>query len=284
MKVELTSDADGFAERARPVLEADPFSTAILAGALHRTLRRGSPSADDAVWITVTDTGGTVVGAAMHTPPHSPFLPRQPAGAAAAIARALLAAGRHHAGVVGEQAAAHEYAAEFTALTGQACTVAMAMRLHRLATLTAPSGVPGSARPAEAADIPLVADWLTAFAAEAIPDDPPRNLHEMADRRVTGREVWLWEADGVPVSMAAAEAPGTGVAKIAPVYTPPQHRCRGYGAAVTAAATRHHLDSGAAHVVLYTDLANPTSNSIYAKIGYRPHHDALHLRFGANTL
>jgi predicted GNAT family acetyltransferase len=58
------------------------------------------------------------------------------------------------------------------------------------------------------------------------------------------------------------------------VYTPPAFRRRGYGTAVTAHATANALAHGAEHVVLYTDLANPTSNSIYQKIGFVPDHDA----------
>jgi predicted GNAT family acetyltransferase len=34
------------------------------------------------------------------------------------------------------------------------------------------------------------------------------------------------------------------------------------------------LDAGSDHVVLYTDVANPTSNAIYQEIGYFPEHDA----------
>ena len=58
------------------------------------------------------------------------------------------------------------------------------------------------------------------------------------------------------------------------MYTPPALRRRGYGAAVTAHATASALADGAAHVVLYTDLANPSSNSIYQQIGFAPDHDA----------
>jgi predicted GNAT family acetyltransferase len=36
-----------------------------------------------------------------------------------------------------------------------------------------------------------------------------------------------------------------------------------------AAASRGALQSGAARCMLFTDLANPTSNKIYAEVGYR---------------
>jgi predicted GNAT family acetyltransferase len=58
------------------------------------------------------------------------------------------------------------------------------------------------------------------------------------------------------------------VRRIGPVYTPPELRGRGYAAAVTSAATQVVLDAGA-DAVLYTDLTNPTSNRLYARLGYR---------------
>jgi predicted GNAT family acetyltransferase len=67
--------------------------------------------------------------------------------------------------------------------------------------------------------------------------------------------------------VASAATPST-------VYTPSASRRRGYGAAVTAAASVAALAAGAEQVALYTDLANPTSNSVYQAIGYRPDHDA----------
>ena len=65
------------------------------------------------------------------------------------------------------------------------------------------------------------------------------------------------------------------MARVAPVYTPPEHRGRGYGAAATAAVTRAAVDAGVRDLLLYTDLANPTSNRLYARLGYRPVEDAV---------
>jgi predicted GNAT family acetyltransferase len=48
---------------------------------------------------------------------------------------------------------------------------------------------------------------------------------------------------------------------------------------VSAAASQRALDTGARDVILFTNLANPTSNSIYQKIGYRPVYDSSELRF-----
>jgi predicted GNAT family acetyltransferase len=79
--------------------------------------------------------------------------------------------------------------------------------------------------------------------------------------------------------MAGAQRPAAGVVRVGPVYTPPEHRGRGYGAAVTAAVSQAALDAGAAGVVLFTDLANPTSNALYERLGYRPVEDRVVLSF-----
>ena len=40
------------------------------------------------------------------------------------------------------------------------------------------------------------------------------------------------------------------------------------------------LNLGFSHCVLYTDLANPTSNRIYRSVGYLPLQDVMDVEFG----
>jgi predicted GNAT family acetyltransferase len=54
------------------------------------------------------------------------------------------------------------------------------------------------------------------------------------------------------------------------VYTPPEFRRLGYAAACVASLTQQLLDEGQSFCCLYADLANPTSNGIYQRMGYRP--------------
>jgi predicted GNAT family acetyltransferase len=69
--------------------------------------------------------------------------------------------------------------------------------------------------------------------------------------------------------MTGANPPSAGVARIGPVYTPKRFRGRGYASAAVAAVSQLILDQGA-RVCLFTDQANPVSNRIYQRIGYRP--------------
>jgi predicted GNAT family acetyltransferase len=150
------------------------------------------------------------------------------------------------------------------------------LRLFRLDELTPPASVTGEPRAATVADRGLIADWYRAFGAEA--GSLGVNLEEAVDQALGSGRVWLWYADAKPVSLAARREPEAGSARVGPVYTPPAERGHGYGSAVTAAATRDILDLGAIPA-LFTDLANPTSNKIYQRLGYYAVEDRLQVMF-----
>ena len=81
------------------------------------------------------------------------------------------------------------------------------------------------------------------------------------------------------MSLAGFGGPTPNGIRIGPVYTPPDLRGRGYGTAVTAEVSRLLLDRGHRFCFLYTDLANPTSNAIYMRIGYEPVCDSREVAF-----
>ena len=58
--------------------------------------------------------------------------------------------------------------------------------------------------------------------------------------------------------------------RVGPVYTPPERRGHGYATSLVAELTAERLAAGHAFCFLFTDLSNPTSNAIYARIGYEP--------------
>lgn len=66
---------------------------------------------------------------------------------------------------------------------------------------------------------------------------------------------------------------------VAFVYTPPYYRGKGYASSCVAQISQLALDRGYTKCVLYTDLLNPTSNSIYKKIGFTAVCDSLMLKF-----
>ena len=85
--------------------------------------------------------------------------------------------------------------------------------------------------------------------------------------RIAREKCWVWDNDGMR-SMVSMSGPAGGVARVGPVYTPPESRGSGYATACVHYVSRLLTDR-ALRCVLYTDLANPTSNAMYQRIGYR---------------
>jgi predicted GNAT family acetyltransferase len=284
VQVHSGHDAKRFLADAAALLASDPFSTSVIATTARRSATAREPDHEHDLWLTVTDAHG-LAGVAMQTPPRNLFLSRMPQTAARLVADALHAAGRELPGVTGPSEAASAFAERWCELSGVGLRQSALMRMYRLHALEPPTAVAGDATLAKGpADLALVERWLAAFHSEAIPQDPPGEWRELARRRIAAGEVHLWrvprgDGEAEPVALAARSAPAAGVARVGPVYTPPAHRRHGYGAAVTAATSAAALAAGAEHVVLYADLANPTSNSIYQAIGFRPDHDAQQLAF-----
>jgi predicted GNAT family acetyltransferase len=263
----LFSDPREFVSVAGGFLAADPFSTTVIGVRVDGVLSGLHSVSNGDVWAAVADDD-VVVGVAMRTPPHPLVLSRMPNAAAVELARALAKMGPLLE-VNGEAAAATAFAAAWADAAGS--VVDASMRLYRLGVLQVPD-VDGSARVAVSADAEFVSDWLMAFHAEAARNHPTDHLADLVKRRIGAGQLWFWVTDE-PVSLAGLSAPANGVSRVGPVYTPPAFRRHGYGSAATAHASQAALDAGADHVVLYTDLANPTSNAIYQALGYVPDHD-----------
>ncbi len=136
-------------------------------------------------------------------------------------------------------------------------------------------GAAGHARPVTIKDAVLVVEWLMAFSREAVPQDPVPDRVELEQLAGSGR-LLLWIDGGRPVSMAGITRRLKNSATIAPVYTPPDLRGRGYAGSVTAATVERIYGEGHRTACLYTDLRNPASNRCYAKVGFSPVCKSMH--------
>ncbi|WP_406001200.1 GNAT family N-acetyltransferase [Streptomyces sp. NBC_00829] len=274
----LTHDVGTFRRAAHPCLTRDPARCTVLL-TVSETLRRHGPRAfggsQDARFGWYEEAGGAE-GAFVQTPPLPPSLGPMGHTLARSLALALRDAGVELGGVRGEQGDVQAFA---EAWAPHGWTVGARHRLFRLGALTPQRPAPpGRARRAGPADVPLVAAWMRGFAAD-IGSDAGVDHTENITRRVADGCLFLWEADGQPVSMAARSPLLAGQSRISAVYTPAALRGRGYAGAVTAAVSGDALEAGAEQVLLFTDLANPTSNALYRRLGYRPLADHLALDF-----
>ena len=125
--------------------------------------------------------------------------------------------------------------------------------------------------------------WWGEFGVEALgalEQDEEQNGRNVDHKLATpGNGIALWEVGGEPVSAVGYGSPTPTGVRIGPVYTPPEHRGRGYASALTAHVSAEQLAAGRDFCFLYTDLANPTSNKIYVAIGYRRVCDSIQYAF-----
>jgi RimJ/RimL family protein N-acetyltransferase len=276
MSWQSTQSVDDFLDTAGDFLRSRPVENTLLLTIAHTIQVRGVHAfgTDTPIFGWLSD--GT--GAFLQTPPHPLLLSAMPPGRVPELAELL--AKRPLPGVNALTADADAFAARWREVTGAGTEVAMRTRLFRLDALLPPPAPAGSARVAGPADRDLLIDWLRAFQQD-VSGGTRENNAEVVDDKLSYGGLTLWEVDGRPVSLAGVTRDEAGATRVAPVYTPPEQRGRGYGAAVTAAVTRAALDAGADDVVLFTDVTNPTSNALYERLGYRPVEDRTVVEFKA---
>jgi predicted GNAT family acetyltransferase len=210
------------------------------------------------------------VGAALQTPPHNLVLARPAAdGAIEALADAIASEGIDLPGVTGALPEAHEFARAWTRSGRMTPRARMRQRIYRLAEVRPVRDVPGSPRSATTRDRPLLLEWVRAFAVETFGAADAATAERQIDVRLSaGAGGFAFWEDARPVSLVGWGGATPNGIRIGPVYTPPEHRRRGYASALTANVSAELLAGGRRFCFLYTDLANPTSNRIYGDIGY----------------
>jgi len=281
MEVERHDDVHAFYERVAPFLERNEAAHTLQLGFRERLERNPRVFGDADPILLAVVASGAVIGVATQTPPFPAALSlfEDPAGAEA-VAEHLAADGCELPGIAGPVGVDERFLDRWRALTGAEATLDRRERIYAAHRVIAPRPTSGRMRPFDAHDRDLVLAWIAAFGAEAMPgsalDNPERFLERRAQDPASGLVLW---DDGGPVSLAGFGAPSPNGMRIGPVYTPPELRGRGYASAVTAAVTTHVLEGGRRFCFLYTDLANPTSNSIYQRIGYEPVIDVTAWRF-----
>ena len=280
MAIARHSDPMAFLAAAAPVFARDEALASSYV-AFATGLLRNPPTETETVYLA-TFARGDLIGAAAMRGLGGLWVGASDADAAVAFADDIFAQRWEPAsalqGVVGIRSACDAFVHRWRALTGRSHQMRVQLRNHKLTRVEAVPRPSGGARIASADDI----DWVGAAQHDFImeiqlPDDAAR-LRALVPRRIEQGQIRIWD-DAGPVAFAGWSDAPPDAARIAPVYTPPQARGRGYATALVAELSQSLLDQGRLRLFLITDLANPVSNSIYAKIGYRPQSDLFHFDF-----
>lgn len=279
-----------FLDAAADVLASDPVLGSVIASVSQRTARELEDGRDSWAevgapfarwWLVVRDGSGAVVSAAMRTAPFKPyptFAMPMADSAARSLAAVLHERGELLAGCNGALPGSEVLARSTAELVGGEVVVDKATRLWEATSVEVPPAPEGRLRRATEEDAELVLSWFEAFHAEADEQagrepDPASGEHNTLDSvlvRIREGVEWLWELpDGTIAHLSGAGLPSYGVSRIGPVFTPREFRGRGIASYVVGELTRRGLEAGH-RMCLFTDQANPTSNKIYAGLGYEP--------------
>ncbi len=262
--VTATDDPRQVLQEARDFLVSDPVRHNVIMTILENRAATGEPGR---WWLSLLD--GRVAGLAFQSP--LTFLAGvapMPDELVPVLVDAIASAGVRLPGVIGMAHTAARFAGEWTQVCKSAAVPVQGQRIYEVAEVIRPDGVPGAMAAGQPSDRDLVIEWTNGFHGRMPHHEPDMDVGEYADRRLADGQVWLWQDGGRPVSMSVTSTPVAGVRRVQAVYTPPELRRNGYAAACVAEISGQILAEGY-RCILYTDLGNPTSNSVYRRIGYR---------------
>jgi predicted GNAT family acetyltransferase len=273
LKVLFSEDPAFVLKKADEFLASNAVLHNLILSILHARLAHADPGR---YWIAL-HREKAVVGVVVQSPLEYPatLTPMEPR-VVCAMVDAIADAGVTLAGVNGDAATAASFAGQWSERCKSAAKPFQGMRLYELLEVGDLPHMEGHLRQAGPEDRGLMILWARAFQDEI--GESSSDTETRVDRGLAAGQLWVWDKQGETMSMAVSREPTQGVVRLSGVYTPPENRNRGYAAACVHALSERLRGSGY-RCILYTDLGNPTSNSIYRRIGYRAIAEALRYRF-----
>jgi predicted GNAT family acetyltransferase len=272
IRVRRPPDVQTFLAEAGPFLAEREAEHNLLFGICSQLIRDPNPFGNGPPYLAFTEGDGGIVGTAVRTPPHNLVLSEtDDLAAIEPLVQDVRSVVETLPGVLGPGKAASAFVRAWCEREGGGATLTMVNRIYRASTARPPSGIAGAMRSYREADHDLTIGWLDAFVQEALPEealgDPTETLIR---RRLADPDGGLrfWEDEGRPVSLAGFGSRTPNGIRVGPVYTPPEFRRKGFASALVARMSASLLEGGHRFCFLFTDLANPTSNGVYQRIGY----------------
>jgi len=273
LRVEAIADAATAIEKSSDYLAANPVALNVIWSVMSQRADARTPGR---YWLLEADRN--VTGIVMETPPghHAAIAPMSRVHAEL-MADGIFGEGHRLSGVVGEASVTAAFAGCWAERSKAPAVPVDAQRLYVLGSLVMPERVPGRLRRAEVSEREEIIHWWAAFETET--GLPSGEVAAAVDLAISAGRLFVWDDDGVRC-VARATRPLGGISRVGAVFTPPEWRRRGYAAACVGALCEWLRREEHANSVLYAQLANPTSNAIYRRLGFEAVSDMLVYRFG----
>ena len=282
MNCTIYNDPEDFLDVCRPALEANEAVYNLMLGISLRLVKNPLFYGSQPLFATVIDADKLDLAALM-TPPYKLQIALFRAGSPESVellASNIHESGWHVPGVIGEERYAKIFATRWSELVGTTFHEGMRQRIYELRRVNPIQYPKGTFRQATIQDLDRAIKWSHSFHADSFgSSEHPEIDDRQTKTMIENGNIFFWNAPE-PVSMAGLTRPTPHGVSISFVYTPPELRGRGYASAVVARLSQRCLEEGREFCTLYTDLSNPTSNSIYQRIGYRAVADVTDIHFG----
>ena len=262
-----------FLNKSEPELESDECCNNLLLGLAYTLVEDPRKFGSDPFFAIVENKGKNELFALM-TPPVKPVLyaSHDAIGESCnSLASYFKSINIKVPGVIGPRIVAETFANVYSTIHRCTVNLSMKMRIYQLAKVMEPKMANGFFRAAEEKDILILNKWIDEFYLDVF-KGRKNVIKDDAAELIRNSDLYVWENNGI-VSMVNRTRPTRHGYVIATVYTPEQFRNRGYATAVVSSLCQFILNSGKTFCSLFADLANPTSNSIYRKIGFKPVRD-----------
>ncbi|MBN2157001.1 MAG: GNAT family N-acetyltransferase [Candidatus Lokiarchaeota archaeon] len=282
MDIRFYSDPIVFVSTVKTYLHEHPIENNLIIGILNQIVKDPLTYGPTSPILTEIRNQGKIVLVATRTPPWNTILSyTENLKAVGFLATELMKKDPKTPGILGPKLAVQRFIQTWTESKNIKVELSMNERIYKITEVNPDTLGNHEIIPARYKHKKLVRRWGYAFIQESMPETPQDQIKRSLTRAVKDikeKRIFLLLDNGKPVSMArdiAMENCG----RVNYVYTPPELRRRGYATECVAKLTQKLLDEYD-YCVLFTDLSNPTSNSIYQKIGYRPVMDVDLFKFG----
>ncbi|KEZ53251.1 GNAT family N-acetyltransferase [Metabacillus indicus] len=280
MMLKEYKDRRTYIEKSEPLLMKQEAENNLALGLLS-VFKKTVPASD--VYTALMETEGAPAAALLMTPPHNLILTYNneliSETLIAEMVRQLISTGVSVPGAVGERYWTERFAKEWAEQAGNRADIVMEQKIYQLHEVQPVSVSEGTFQKAKLEHLPLLTEWMADFMT--FTNEPPITTLQAAERMkkfLAEDSIYIWSVDGIPVSMAKKSRSTQNGITVSLVYTPEKFRGRGYASSCVSALSSELLKNYS-FCTLYTDLSNPTSNSIYQKIGYKPIQDSVMISF-----